>query len=150
MCGRIWKNKDNLWDDGDCDVPSHFVCNECEWNVGTKYVLLPHTHYSSQIDAEQACRDTYGTNLASIHSEDDFAETKLLCEFGTDTVGDVDGCWIGLYNNNQSGGYDFRWNDKTSFTFGQLFSCYPWNGSNPNNNQNGGRQYCVELVCVFE
>ena len=143
-CARFWADADNLWDDEFCDpdLSQQLVCNECQWNVLTKYVLLEDT-YDSQPDAQLACENIYGTDLASIHSDADQKEAALLCELSNTSSG----CWIGLYNaDNTARYYTFYWNDETIFDYGSSFDQDPWKKGNPNNLSFSGM--CVQMVCL--
>eukprot|EP01084_Bolivina_argentea_P154096 268650_1 len=102
-CMRLWKDAENQWDDEFCDVNSmQFVCNTCEWNVLTKYVIIADKIFGNYSAAQIECENTFGTDLASVHSRRDYDEIDLLCylhALNTDTYN----CWIGLYSAAENG-----------------------------------------------
>merc|ERR1719461_985106 len=73
--------------------------------------------------AQKHCLSTFGTNLASIHDEEQYEEVKTLC------ASSGDDCWIGLHRL----GKEWHWSDDTAFDFGTDVSGgkYPWWKGNP-------------------
>ena len=46
----------------------------------------------NQTGAQQICERTFGTSLASIHSDSDMIEATVTCK----QITSANGCWIGL------------------------------------------------------
>ena len=78
-------------------------------------------------DAESYCNSTYGTNLASIHSEEEHSISYSL-------INSRNG-WIGLNDRETDGTY--IWNDGSPFDYDN------WHPGEPNNG--GSLQGCVAL-----
>ncbi len=96
-------------------IQKAFVCNECQWNVLTKYVI-------TQGDAnEMWCEDSFGTSFASIHSDADNTEFKLLSDLFTY---DGIGSYIGLDRLNETAQYS--WIDGTTFDYLNGFNDTIW------------------------
>eukprot|EP01084_Bolivina_argentea_P068346 124419_1 len=89
-----------------------FLCNECEWDVLSKYVYIPSTTQQSAELAETTCNNIYGTSLASIHSISDNNNIKLLSELSDDQN---DGTYIGL--NDKISENIYQWNDNSTFNY---------------------------------
>ena len=103
-----------------------FLCNACR-GVMTKYVI-PNQVMNVYGDAQSHCRETFGTTLATMHSEEDMNEARSLCKERTL----FNGCWIGLYR--ESGALDFEQDDGTEFDYGSDLSAdgvYPWSEGQP-------------------
>ena len=56
------------------------ICNECDWRKLSKYIFL-RWEQMDYTEAEQYCNDNFGTNLASIHSEDDQKEAVYVLSY---------------------------------------------------------------------
>jgi len=106
-----------------------------------KYELLTDTTRTWS-DAQAACQETFGTDLASVHSvaEQDVAY-ELCIQSGAD-------CWIGLHRDSEdvSG---WKWSDGSTVDYGSDYSggVYPWQGGEPNN-WNGVGEECAEIYYV--
>merc|ERR1712154_742538 len=73
------------------------------------------------------CQNTFGTNLASIHSAADAQQANIDC---------VDhNCWIGLYSPNKNG--QWQWSDGTPYNYVD-----GWNVGRPDN-ANGNQWYVM-------
>eukprot|EP01083_Nonionella_stella_P156600 507342_1 len=99
----------STWRDVQCNYSTtdRFLCNHCNGQIN-KYALL--THSASGLTFNQsnaACRATYGTSLASIHTDRDHSEILSLLKVNHRSV-----AWIGLKNTNQT------WEDGTPFDYG--------------------------------
>ena len=81
-------------------------------------------------DAESACQEL-GSQLASIHSSDDFNDAASVCSNALSTYGVLSpGCWIGLYENSGT----WTWTDNSALDYTR------WNPSEPS-----GDGDCVHL-----
>ena len=78
----------------------HFFCGSCDGKL-QKYVAL--NGYKTRSEANKFCADTFGTSLASIHSDRDLAEAQQACKGVTNGRG----CWVGLSDELVS--RDYRW-----------------------------------------
>ena len=93
------------------------------------------------IDAQSFCNN-YGTNLASIHSESQFNQTRTLCQ-------GYDRCWIGLNDRDKEGTY--TWDDGSNTDYGfingsgqqPMTGLHPWISRNPDN---WNDEDCVHLL----
>merc|ERR1712048_993507 len=68
-------------------------------------VQLEESERKNWAQAEQYCKTTFGTNLASAHSEGEMIELFNLCKYNY--------CWIGLNDIAEEG--KFVWSDGSSF-----------------------------------
>ena len=94
------------WRDEHCQNENRFVCNSCE-GVLDKYILYDNRPYNVSTDtAESNCTaarsfcQSFESDLASIHNEDDMDSVQALCSRTFET-GD---CWIGLITNFTANG----------------------------------------------
>eukprot|EP01083_Nonionella_stella_P217342 780377_1 len=84
--------------------------------VNATYVF--HDVRVADTGADQACLDTYGTHLASIHSAKDNAEAHALCV--PQASDNRQGCWIGLNDFDAEAGRLgglFKWYDGTPLDY---------------------------------
>eukprot|EP01084_Bolivina_argentea_P095295 171344_1 len=90
-------------------------------------------------DAESHCINTYGTHLASIHSEPDNAEAYNLCAANKPSTdwNIFSGCWIGYSDVNATGAYN--WEDSSTTNF------INWRDGAPNDVDMGWSS----AVCAF-
>eukprot|EP01083_Nonionella_stella_P002446 7066_1 len=107
-----------------------------------KYVF--HDVVVAATAANQACLDSYGTHLASIHSAQDNAEAQTLCV--PQSTDERQGCWIGLNDFDVeagSNGNNFKWYDGTPLDYQN------WNPGEPNQyySANGGEDL-AEIVAA--
>ena len=80
-----------------------------------KYIKIRSADFnSSWTNGQQFCRDTIGTDLASVHSESDNQEVRFLCELESIQHNYYAYCWIGLYRDDDT----FEWSDGTEFDYG--------------------------------
>eukprot|EP01084_Bolivina_argentea_P236415 397507_1 len=87
-----------------------FVCNECKWDILTKYVYI-----NTQLDfaaAELKCNDEFGTHIASIHSETDMQQVRLISDLSS-YIGA--GIYIGL--NDKLMQNNLIWVDDTTLDY---------------------------------
>jgi len=77
-------------------------------------------------EAQAACQSTFGTDLASMHSIQDFDAMKTLCT----TEGSND-CWIG-FHRSASDSSVFAWSDGST-----VDKVAPWYPNEPSNNGEG-------------
>ena len=107
-----------------CDNNQRFICNQCKWNVFTKYIIVDQYKYTWNA-AQNYCRSEFGTSLASIHNEADYNESRLLCQLSGE-----DSCWIGLEANAWSDGTEFNYGNQNAYDtcidYNQLYN-YKWN-----------------------
>ena len=94
----------------------HSLCASCSGTL-SKYVAID--GYNNHADAAGVCADTFGTTLASIHSDDDMAEAIMACK----EVTIHSGCWIGLELDENA---RFLWLDATNWDYGRIRGEYPW------------------------
>eukprot|EP00484_Ammonia_sp_Unknown_P017445 CAMPEP_0197036650 /NCGR_PEP_ID=MMETSP1384-20130603/14099_1 /TAXON_ID=29189 /ORGANISM="Ammonia sp." /LENGTH=686 /DNA_ID=CAMNT_0042466847 /DNA_START=638 /DNA_END=2698 /DNA_ORIENTATION=- len=129
---NVWGNL--TWNDYQCTVDMRFLCNECVGQMN-KYILIKQA--LNWTDALSFCREIVGTDLASMHSEDDYQDVKALCQLNGR-------CRIGLNDIVTEG--TFVWSDGSSLDFGHNTSggVYPWFPGEPNNS--GGREDTGELL----
>lgn len=78
---------------------------EYSTNTTSKYVYVDALQSGTTWDsAEEFCNATFGTHLASIHSDDDQDEASTVC---------ATKCWIGLkYIDNTN---EWQWSDGTEY-----------------------------------
>eukprot|EP01083_Nonionella_stella_P030062 82529_1 len=112
LCAFIKVNLDDTqWEDTTCtshNTASRFLCN------APSYVLVEGIY--SWEDADTYCSETYGTNLASIHSQDDNSEAYNLCAADASTdLSSFQGCWIGYSDLTETASWS--WSDSTSSNF---------------------------------
>eukprot|EP01084_Bolivina_argentea_P204581 349400_1 len=134
-------NKDTLeFQDVGSAGRRHFLCNHCD-GVITKYII-PNMVTTRYNESQQYCRNTFGTTLASLHSDIDMREAQLICEERTNS----NGCWIGIQDD---GNFNFKQDDGTSFDYGNQLNgngVYPWSTGQPINLQNNMDIHCVILA----
>eukprot|EP00486_Rosalina_sp_Unknown_P000341 CAMPEP_0201566810 /NCGR_PEP_ID=MMETSP0190_2-20130828/6897_1 /ASSEMBLY_ACC=CAM_ASM_000263 /TAXON_ID=37353 /ORGANISM="Rosalina sp." /LENGTH=491 /DNA_ID=CAMNT_0047986041 /DNA_START=104 /DNA_END=1579 /DNA_ORIENTATION=- len=75
-------------------------------SINQAIVYVPHV--KSYQEARQFCRNVYGTELATIATDDDRAEAVLDID---DSDTDIDQAWIGLYSHSDRGNWNFLNND---------------------------------------
>eukprot|EP01083_Nonionella_stella_P301338 1033209_1 len=92
-----------------------------------KYIGIPHR--KSWFMAQQYCREQFGTNLASVMTEDDLKEIRQVC----DEVASYGHCWMGLRRPFGT------WQD------GKPVQMSNWGASGVNNNHEIPLN-CVELM----
>ena len=92
---------------------------------------------STFTEAREYCQ-SFGTELASIHSDQDFYKAKIKCQEAIAKNGDTGkGCWLGLTDIDVNGNY--VWIDGTSSDYGFIdndpsnptISTFPWGNSQP-------------------
>eukprot|EP01084_Bolivina_argentea_P054435 99823_1 len=91
QCGYMRFNNQK-WDIDNCSIPKPFVCNDCQWNIITKYIMI--NEEKQWIDGQRFCEDTFNTSLASVLNGYNLNETDLLLN-----LYNIDAVWIG---NNDS------------------------------------------------
>lgn len=119
-----WNNR---WNDLDCTQNRRFVCNDC-YGAINKYKVS-----SIALNRESAkthCNQQYGTELASIHSGRDMSEIGILCNVINANHNNEEGCWFGLYDEDN---FNFVWDDETAMDYGMIGQQYPWGSLEPNN-----------------
>ena len=136
-----------LWDDDGCEERRRFICNDCQWNKLTKYIIImdKDKKFNNYSQAESYCNNQYDQHLASIHSQSDYDEALTLCTLNSTH------CAIGLNDITTEGQWEYT--DGTTFDFGSDISggVYPWQktpqASNPDNGKNGTWpvEHCVEI-----
>eukprot|EP01083_Nonionella_stella_P191865 709775_1 len=130
-CLEIYQDGDGWNDAPKCENDKPFLCNH---PFPRSYIS--HTDITlSWNDSNAFCEFSYGTTLASIHSDAQNDEAGLLCP----TSGPTDACWIGGNDHNSYS----EWLDGTPFDYGHDTSggVYPWLSGNPD----GGTEHCLEL-----
>ena len=137
------------WRDEGCKNENRFLCNSCE-GVLDKYILYDNRPYndssdpaSSNWDDARAFCQSFDSNLASIHNEDDMESVKALCS----TTFETGDCWIGLMVNSAQ---DWVWSDGTYFDFGNNISIsgiYPWSNAQPliNSGESNNIPNCIYM-----
>eukprot|EP01084_Bolivina_argentea_P118153 209692_1 len=124
------------WVDTPPTAHYHFICNECSSKIH-KYAAIngamipitslkqPDNAARNYTEAEEICNLKFGTTLASIHSDSDMMEARMVCKQLTSS----NGCWIGLTEFNHDRIYS--WSDGTPFDYGNILHEYPWYISEP-------------------
>eukprot|EP00484_Ammonia_sp_Unknown_P009443 CAMPEP_0197073404 /NCGR_PEP_ID=MMETSP1384-20130603/210590_1 /TAXON_ID=29189 /ORGANISM="Ammonia sp." /LENGTH=661 /DNA_ID=CAMNT_0042512241 /DNA_START=579 /DNA_END=2564 /DNA_ORIENTATION=- len=126
-----WQNTD-----GSAAIYQQSLCNSCDSKFSKFIGGGPASN--TWADAETWCNSHYGTNLASIHSMEDFEEAALITSIFNDD------CWIGMNDRVDEG--TFVWTDGTSWDFATDLSggVYPWSADQPDNTL--GDEDCVEIL----
>merc|ERR1712129_288081 len=109
-----------------------------QWVDVRKYELLTDTMRTWD-EAQAACQETFGTDLASLHSMSDYDAAYEICQSkGAD-------CWIGLHRNSEDAS-GWKWSDGSTVDFGSDFSgsVFPWAEGEPNDFQMKGEE-CAEM-----
>eukprot|EP01083_Nonionella_stella_P085832 238114_1 len=99
-CALMSSNHTFQWDikTGDeCFEPGIVICNHCDGKL-IKSVLI-HNQTAAFDEANHICDTEMGTNLLSIHNEEEYAQATRLCAYGTDAADD---CWIGFTAANDN------------------------------------------------
>eukprot|EP01084_Bolivina_argentea_P091023 163918_1 len=130
------------WVDGPCNTTLQqqlepFICNAPNqifiYSENKKYVWIgpTKTYYDHSNDL---CRETFGTTLASVHSDSENHEITTLCRYSA-----TDHCFIGLsgVNINET----FQWIDGTEANY------FNWKIGEPNMvvNDNSGTKICASV-----
>ena len=89
-------------------------------------------------EAQQYCQDQFGTDLASVHSDQD---QEIITTVSNGAKG-----WIGLHDIDKEG--TFIWVDGTTFDYGSTLYILPWRPDRPNDYQ--GREDCVMIESKSE
>ena len=125
---------DGLWQTNECSDRKPFLCQSCDGELN-KYIF--HIATDSHANSQDYCRNMYGTDLASVHSERDQDEVMGLC--------DGYKCWLGLHDGGDES--IFEWTDGSMletklhidelatdpmFDYGEVFGEYPWSNGEPN------------------
>ena len=90
-------------------------------------------------EAQQFCQDQFGTDLASVHSEQD---QEIITTVSNGAKG-----WIGLHDIDQEG--TFIWVDGTTFDYGSTLYILPWRPDRPNDYQGGEDCVMIESQSEF-
>ena len=127
----VWSsfNQGWKWEDQDCAIESFSICDNCNSYLN-KYSIVYQSDSRNQSDARLLCQNEWGTDLASIHSEQDLEEALFLCDLktSTDNIVGQEKCWIGLEYDDTNDA--FKWIDGTDFDYGSPVNGdyqYPWN-----------------------
>eukprot|EP01084_Bolivina_argentea_P180051 311064_1 len=86
---------DYLWNDKvNSKIDCMFACNTCD-GIVSKYVTI--TTLKNHTQSDEKCRQTFGTELANIHTYTDLLEAQLLCNLTNmqESVTAVNDCYIG-------------------------------------------------------
>ena len=113
QCVQVWSDKKYAWNDFDCGFDMRVLCNSCVGKLN-KFILIKQA--KNNADAQAFCRMNIGTDLASLHSKDDFREAQSLCEL---TGGQS--CWIGLNDIADEGVW--KWKGLLCLFFLYLCNC---------------------------
>ena len=60
-----------VWIPTDCNIKQNFLCSSCDGKF-SKYIVIQETNNFTNSEAN--CKNVYGANLASIHSNEDYLE----------------------------------------------------------------------------
>ena len=128
------------WNDYQCANRRRFMCNSCEGKLD-KYMLYDINAYSKWDEADTLCKNDLNTSLASIHSNDDNAIARHLCN-----ASEAQNMWIGL-RRNSTGSDIFYWSDGTDWNYGIDTSggIFPWDSIYDEPNNNKGGEECVVI-----
>eukprot|EP01084_Bolivina_argentea_P097001 174360_1 len=96
-----------------------------------QYYLI--TKQLNWTDAQTYCQHECGSNLVSIHSNEEYNTLRLILSQHIQFK-----IWIGLFNDTREGQY--KWADRTIFDYGNQQNTTPWA-----NVQNSSAQNCVLL-----
>ena len=122
-CVESWTSGGN-WNDQKCDQSRYFVCNYPKY-VGIRMA-------KNWNDANQYCKDSYGTTLATItNSNENIYVRNAVLHAGMASGDDV---WIGYHDISSEG--SFSWTDGASSGYTK------WSSGEPNNS--GNNEDCVE------
>eukprot|EP01084_Bolivina_argentea_P255217 429194_1 len=97
LCAQIYVDSNYQWDDASCNFNRRTLCNSCNSILNKYFMIIPTATYNT---ARSQCQ-SYGTSLASFHSDRDYQELSTLC-----SITNNNNCWIGLRR---------IWNESTWF-----------------------------------
>jgi hypothetical protein len=99
-----------------------------QWVDVRKYELLDDVKRTWD-EAQAACQETFGTDLASMHSMADFDAAYELCQ----SKGGDAHCYIGLRRDSDDE-TSWKWSDGSTIDYGSDFSggVFPWSQGEPN------------------
>eukprot|EP01083_Nonionella_stella_P062508 162504_1 len=141
-CNYMDSSQDYAWNHANCQTKHRAICNSCNSKFN-KYI--PIEIVSDWYEAQALCHSYYGTDLASIHSQEDYDEAVLIADLLSYDV------WIGLHDRISE--ETFSWVDGTPFDFATDLSGgkYPWHQNNPSSGWLGlGEEDCVEISYGFD
>ena len=107
-----------------CLLPSH------------GYIIDPTFTKRTFHDANQFCKNTYNSSLASVYTPEQNEIVIELC-----LQKDDNDCWIGLHQNvTKYGDHQWHWIEN-----GLISSFYAFKEPEPNDS--GGDENCTEIIC---